>query len=104
MQLKLACLAAVAHASPVLAAFGATENGDDILVDTVSATPFTFVVNAKNCDVTSIKYRGEELQYATKASQLASGLGTATVAYQTINSENTSSTCFPFVHAAWANL
>lgn len=69
-------------------AFGVTKNGDNIVVDAGSSNPLVFTVNAKSCDITSIKYRGQELQSSGKGSHIGSGLGSANVQYQTINSSS----------------
>ncbi|KAF1816222.1 hypothetical protein P152DRAFT_463860 [Eremomyces bilateralis CBS 781.70] len=38
-----------------------------------------FTVNKRNCDITSLKFQGKELQWNSKGSHIASGLGSATV-------------------------
>jgi len=86
MLLKSALLAAATYSSSVLAAFGVTKSGDNIVVDAGSTNALVFTVNAKSCDITSIKYRGEELQSSSKGSHISSGLGSATVKYETISS------------------
>lgn len=80
MLLKSALLAAAALSSSALAAFGVTKSGDNFVVDAGSSNSLVFTVNGDNCDITSIKYRGEEFQYASKGSHISSGLGSATVA------------------------
>ena len=87
MFLRTALVAAATLSGRALAAFGVTKSGDNIVVDTGASNTLVFTVNAKSCDITSILYRGEELQYASQGSQIASGLGTATVAYETIGSQ-----------------
>lgn len=52
-----------------------------------------FTVNSNSCDIKSIKYRGEELQYPSTGSHISSGLGTATVKYETISSQYVKITC-----------
>jgi len=52
-----------------------------------------FTVNSKSCDIKSIKYRGEELQYPSTGSHISSGLGSATVKYETISSQYVKVTC-----------
>ena len=79
MLLNFAFLAAVTLSSSALAAFGVTKSGKNFVVDAGSSNALVFTVNGANCDVTSIKYRGEEFQYASKGSHISSGLGSATV-------------------------
>jgi rhamnogalacturonan endolyase len=74
-------------------AFGVTKSGDNIVVDAGSTNALVFTVNAKSCDITSIKFRGEEFQSTSKGSHISSGLGFATVAYTTINSQYVKVTC-----------
>jgi rhamnogalacturonan endolyase len=53
-------------------------------VDAGSANSFQFTVSRSSCDVTSIKYMGNEVQYQSTASHIGSGLGTATVSATTV--------------------
>lgn len=77
-------------------AFGVTKSGDNIVVDTGAANTLVFTVNANSCDITSIKYRGEELQSSEKGSHISSGLGTATVTYTTVNSQSYRASYFEY--------
>jgi rhamnogalacturonan endolyase len=86
MLLKGLLLATVACSPSALAAFGVNKSGDNIVVDAGATNALVFTVNAKSCDITSIKYRGEELQSSSKGSHISSGLGSATVKYETISS------------------
>lgn len=70
-----------------------TKSGDNIVVDTGSENTLVFTVNAKSCDITSIKYRGEEFQSTEKGSHISSGLGSATVSYTTVNNQYVKVTC-----------
>lgn len=79
MLFKSALLAAASLSSSALAAFGVTKSGSNFVVDAGSSNALVFTVNGANCDITSIKYRGEEFQYASKGSHISSGLGSATV-------------------------
>lgn len=79
MLFKLVFAAAATLSSSVQAAFGVTKSGSNFVVDAGSSNALVFTVNGANCDITSIKYRGEELQYASKGSHISSGLGSATV-------------------------
>ena len=88
MYLQSALLATAAFASTAFAAFGVTTSGNNIVVDAGSDNALKFTVNSKSCDITSILYRGEELQYASKGSHISSGLGTATVKSEIVNSES----------------
>jgi len=67
-------------------AFGVTQSGSNIVVDTGSTATLVFTVNAENCDITSLKYQGEELQDPSKGTQIASGLGSAAVKFESIGS------------------
>jgi rhamnogalacturonan endolyase len=62
-------------------------------VDAGAANPLVFTVNSKSCDIKSIKYRGEELQYPSTGTHISSGLGTATVKYETISNQYVKVTC-----------
>ncbi|KAF1832743.1 Rhamnogalacturonase B [Decorospora gaudefroyi] len=93
MLLKSAFLAAATLSSSALAAFGLTKSGNNIVVDAGSSNALVFTVNANNCDLTSIKYRDEELQSTAKYSHISSGLGSATVKYETISSQYIKVTC-----------
>lgn len=78
-MLRSALLAAASLSSSAMAAFGVTQSGSNFVVDAGSSNTLVFTVNGANCDITSIKYRGEEFQYASKGSHISSGLGSATV-------------------------
>ncbi|KAF2692000.1 polysaccharide lyase family 4 protein [Lentithecium fluviatile CBS 122367] len=78
MFLQSALLATAAFASSASAAFGITTSGSNIVVDAGSDNALKFTVNSGSCDITSILYRGEELQYQSTASHISSGLGSAT--------------------------
>lgn len=54
-------------------------------VDAGSANSFQFTVSRSSCDVTSIKYMGNEVQYQSTASHIGSGLGSATVSATTVS-------------------
>lgn len=69
-----------------LAAFGVTKSGSNFVVDAGSSNPFIVTISGSSCDITSIKYRGEEFQYSGKGSHISSGLGSATVASEIVNS------------------
>jgi rhamnogalacturonan endolyase len=64
-----------------------TRSGDNHIVDAGSSNALVFTVNGKSCDITSIKYRGEEFQYPSKGSHISSGLGSATVKSEVVKSE-----------------
>ncbi|KAH7405821.1 Rhamnogalacturonase B, N-terminal-domain-containing protein [Phaeosphaeria sp. MPI-PUGE-AT-0046c] len=88
-----ALLAVTALSSSALAAFGASQSGDTITVDAGASNPLVFTVNAKSCDIKSIKYRGDELQYPSTGTHIGSGLGSATVKYETISGQYVKVTC-----------
>jgi rhamnogalacturonan endolyase len=70
-------VAALAPAS-VSAAFGFTTSGNNIIVDAGSSNSLVFTVNRLSCDITSIRYRGVELQTTEgKGTHIGSGLGVA---------------------------
>ncbi|KAG7109163.1 putative rhamnogalacturonase like protein [Verticillium longisporum] len=76
---QLSLLTAVSFTSSALAAFGYTTSGNNYVVDTGSSNTLVFSVSRSSCDINSIKYRGNELQYASQGTHISSGLGTATV-------------------------
>jgi rhamnogalacturonan endolyase len=84
-------LAAFAFTSTTLAAFGVTTSGNNIVVDAGSTNTLKFTVNSKSCDITSILYRGEELQSQSQGTHISSGLGTATVKSEVISSKHQNS-------------
>ncbi|KAI1497933.1 polysaccharide lyase family 4 protein [Biscogniauxia marginata] len=85
MLLKIVLLSIFAFASSVSAAFGFTKSGSDYVIDAGSSNPLIFTVSGSSCDVTSIKYRGTELQGSSKGSHISSGLGSATVSVTQIS-------------------
>lgn len=87
MFLQSVLLATFAFSSSALAAFGITTSGNNIVVDAGSDNGLKVTVNSGSCDITSILYRGEEFQYQSQYSHLSSGLGTATVSSQIVNSK-----------------
>ncbi|KAF2022316.1 polysaccharide lyase family 4 protein [Aaosphaeria arxii CBS 175.79] len=93
MFFKSALLATAAFSASAFAAFGITQSGDNIVVDAGSDNALKFTVNAKSCDITSILYRGEELQDKAKGSHISSGLGSATVKSETISGKYAKITC-----------
>jgi rhamnogalacturonan endolyase len=64
-------------ASPSVAAFGVTSVSGSYIIDTGAG--LVFRVNQTSGDITSIQFNGVEYQATDKNSQIASGLGTATV-------------------------
>lgn len=88
MLLKYALVTAASFSSSALAAFGVTKSGSNFIVDAGSSNALVFTVNGANCDITSIKYRGEEFQYASKGSHISSGLGSAEVSSAIIGSSS----------------
>ncbi|KAF2476610.1 Rhamnogalacturonase B [Lindgomyces ingoldianus] len=93
MFLQSVSLAVFAFSSSALAAFGITTSGSTYVIDAGSENTLKVTVNSKSCDITSILFRGEELQYQSQYSHISSGLGTATVAAQTINNQYAKITC-----------
>ncbi|WP_045757841.1 rhamnogalacturonan lyase B N-terminal domain-containing protein [Xanthomonas albilineans] len=80
------CCIAVGGALPAAAqngTFGLSHSGGCFVVD--SGANLVFSVDDSNGDLVSMRYRGTELQSTeAKGSQIASGLGTATVAARTV--------------------
>lgn len=77
-NLKIAGLAfALGAPASLFAAFGVTSSSGYYVVD--SGAGLVFKVNQTNGDIPSIKFNGTEVNSTAKASQLASGLGSATV-------------------------
>lgn len=74
---SLVLLAALAFPTQTLASFGVTSSGGCYIVDTGAG--LVFKIKQSNGDMTSVKYNGTELNDQSKASQIASGLGSATV-------------------------
>lgn len=87
MFLQRVLLATFAFSTSALAAFGITTSGSNIVVDAGSDNAFKVTVNSGSCDITSILYRGEEFQYQSTYSHISSGLGSATVKSEVINSQ-----------------
>lgn len=87
MFLQSVLLATFAFSSSALAAFGITTSGNNIVVDAGSDNALKVTVNSKSCDITSILFRGEELQYQSQYSHISSGLGTATVKSEIVSSK-----------------
>ena len=70
-------------ATPAFAGFGFTRTDSRIVVDTDAQLLFS--VDTRNGDLVSLRYRGSELQTTEpKASQIASGLGSAQVEAHTV--------------------
>jgi len=61
-----------------------TTSSSAYTVNADSANSFQFTVSRSSCDVTSIKYMGNEVQYSSQASHIGSGLGSASVSAATI--------------------
>jgi rhamnogalacturonan endolyase len=77
--IQLLSLCILALASSVYAAFGFTKSGSNYIIDAGSDNPLVFSVSGSSCDINSIKFRSEELQYSGKGTHIGSGLGSATV-------------------------
>ncbi|KAF6798826.1 rhamnogalacturonase b [Colletotrichum sojae] len=76
--------AVLSFTSSALAAFGVTTSGSNLIVDAGSSNALVLSVSKSSCDINSIKFRGNELQYGSKGSHISSGLGSATVESTTI--------------------
>ena len=85
MLLQVLFLSILAFASSALAAFGFTKSGSNYVIDAGSSNALVFTVDGGSCDITSIKYRGTELQDSEKGTHLSSGLGSATVSVSQVS-------------------
>ncbi|RYP86784.1 hypothetical protein DL770_004855 [Monosporascus sp. CRB-9-2] len=85
MILQVWFLSILAFASSALADFGFTKSGNNYIIDAGSSNPLVFTVNGESCDITSIKYRGKELQDGAKGTHLSSGLGSANVNVENVS-------------------
>ncbi|OLN94147.1 putative rhamnogalacturonase 2 [Colletotrichum chlorophyti] len=83
--LQVLFLAVFSFTPSVLAAFGVTTSGSNFVVDAGSSNALVFQVSKSSCDINSIKYRGNELQYKSMGSHISSGLGSATVEATTVS-------------------
>ena len=61
-----------------------TSTSSAYTVNAESTNAFQFTVSRTSCDITSIKYLSQEVQYPSTGSHISSGLGTATVSATTI--------------------
>ncbi|KAF7187601.1 putative rhamnogalacturonate lyase A [Pseudocercospora fuligena] len=80
-------------ATTAFAAFGLTDNDGSYVVDTGSANTLVTTIDKASCDVTSIVYRGTELQGSGPGTHIGSGLGSATVTAQVIDDKYIKFTC-----------
>ena len=71
-------------AATALAAFGVTDSGSKLVVDTGGGLVFT--VNKSTGDIISLNYGGKEAQDSSKFSHIGSGLGSSDVVATTIGS------------------
>ncbi|KAI0377352.1 polysaccharide lyase family 4 protein [Hypomontagnella monticulosa] len=88
MMLHLFFLSACIFVSSVFAAFGFTKSGSNYVIDAGSSNALVFTVTDSSCDITSIKYRGTELQDSSGRTQLSSGLGSATVKVESVTASS----------------
>ena len=86
---KLAATATL-FAPTAFAAFGITTSSGSYVIDAGSSNPFKVTVSSSSCDITSILYRGEEFQYKSKGSHISSGLGSAKVTQEVVDSMSSS--------------
>ncbi|KAK8238250.1 rhamnogalacturonan lyase [Phyllosticta capitalensis] len=94
MGLSTPLLALFALWTPsALAAFGLTDSDGSYVISSGSGNGLTVTVEQSSCDITSIMYRSEEFQYASTGTQLSSGLGSATVTAEEIESTYVKVTC-----------
>ncbi|PBP27188.1 Rhamnogalacturonase B [Diplocarpon rosae] len=88
MKLSLSWLPAIISLAGVHAVT-LTDGTDTYTVNADSSDALEFVVSKDSCDITSIKYRGTQVQYSEENSHISSGLGTATVEADEITSDAT---------------
>ncbi|VDC03975.1 unnamed protein product [Peniophora sp. CBMAI 1063] len=86
MLAPILSLLLVSAAPLVSAGFGLTTSGTKWTVDTNAG--LTFTVQSTNGDIVSIKYNGVESQDQSKFSQIASGLGSASCAWEQTGHSN----------------
>lgn len=76
-----ACISALL--APVLA-ITVDETDDAYTVNTESSNGLKTTINRSSCDITSLIYRGNDYQYSSQSSHIASGLGSSvSVSYTT---------------------
>jgi rhamnogalacturonan endolyase len=90
---RLLAVAAALFSPLASAAFGLTSNGNSFVVDAGSSNSLVVTVDRKGCDIKSILYRGEELQYKSIGSHISSGLGSPTVSGEVVASQYAKITC-----------
>jgi rhamnogalacturonan endolyase len=90
---RLLAVAAALFSPLASAAFGLTSNSNSFVVDAGSSNSLVVTVDRKSCDIKSILYRGEELQYKSTGSHISSGLGSATVSGEVVASQYAKITC-----------
>ncbi|KAK4612291.1 Putative rhamnogalacturonase [Fulvia fulva] len=93
MSVRTLLLGLLSLASTAFAAFGYTESSASFVVDAGSANSLVVTIEKSSCDVTSIVYRGVEIQSQTTGTHIGSGLGTATVSADTIDEQYIKVTC-----------
>ncbi|KAL7622673.1 aspartate-semialdehyde dehydrogenase-like protein [Parahypoxylon ruwenzoriense] len=81
-------LSVLTFPTSVLAAFGFTKSGSNYVIDAGSSNALVFTVNGASCDISSIKYRGTELQDSSKGTHLSSSLGSATVKVESVTASS----------------
>ncbi|CZR56854.1 related to rhamnogalacturonase B precursor [Phialocephala subalpina] len=62
-----------------------TTSTSSYVVDSASSDGFKVTFSRSTCDITSILYRSTQYQYTSTYSHIASGLGSATVSYKTVD-------------------
>ncbi|KAH8648460.1 family 4 polysaccharide lyase [Xylariales sp. PMI_506] len=76
-------LAALAACAATAAAITVTTSTASYVIDTESSYGFVTTISRTSCDITGLEFYGTDYQYSGTYSQIASGLGTATVSYTT---------------------
>lgn len=71
-------LAFTLYISTSLAAFGLNSDSSSYIIDTGSTNSLVYKVSRKTCDITSILFRGRQLQKQAPYSHINSGLGSGT--------------------------
>lgn len=89
-MLSKTLLSLLSLASLGAADFGFTQSGSNYNIDAGSADGLRFTLSSSSCDITSIKFRGTELQGKSgKGTHIGSGLGSASVSVSEVNAAGT---------------
>lgn len=85
--MKLSIVLLTVIYSVLVDAITLTTSSASYTVNAGSSNPLEVVVSKTSCDITSLKYRGTQVQYGSQGSHIGSGLGSATVTAQQLTSK-----------------